>query len=72
MTRWRTHNCLPADQSLVGRRVQHAIERDRLGTIQSVDDDSGMMRVWWDGQRCPGYGPTEATAPENVEVVSVQ
>lgn len=69
LNKWTTHNCLPVTAELVGRRVHLAYERGRLGTVQSVEVDSGMMRIWWDGQRCPGYGPTEFTAPENVATI---
>jgi hypothetical protein len=69
LNKWTTHNCIPVTESLVGRRVRHAYEREQMGTIESVEPESGMMRVWWDGQRSPGYGPTEFTAPENVETV---
>jgi hypothetical protein len=71
LNKWATHNCLPVTEALVGRRVRHAYDANRWGIVQSVEPESGMMRVWWDGLRCPGYGPTEATAPENVEVVRV-
>lgn len=66
LNKWTTHNCLPVTEALVGRRVRHAYEPERTGTVESAEPASGMMRVWWDGRPCPGFGPTEATAPENV------
>lgn len=60
--KWHTHCGIPAVSLRVGRRVHRAYGDTKThGTIQSVDIETGMVRVWWDGHPCPDHSPTRAT-----------
>lgn len=69
---WRTYCTKPVEDLQEGLRVHRPYgDPNRKGTIQSVDAQTGMIRVWWDGEPRPGHGLTEATNCGNIVIESL-